>query len=163
MATIRATLRAVDPALPIFEVQTMQDRVYRSLWIRRTYSALITVFAVVAAIMAVGGIYGIMSYTVGQRTQEMGIRLALGARRGDIVGHVLAQGGRLIGIGLGVGLIGALVMGRLLAGLLFGVSVMDLRALFAVVVLLSVVTLLACYFPARRAARVDPMVALRYE
>jgi ABC-type antimicrobial peptide transport system permease subunit len=124
---------------------------------------LIGVFAVVAAVMAVGGIYGIMSYSVSRRTQEMGIRLALGARTGDIIRHVLTQGGRLIGIGLGIGLIGALVMGRLMAGLLFGVSPMDPRALFGVIALLLAVTLLACYLPARRAARIDPMVALRCE
>ena len=163
VTTIRETVRAVDPALSVHEVQTMQDRVHQSLWVRRTYSWLIGVFAAVAAVMAIGGIYGIMSYSVSQRIQEMGIRLALGARAGDIVRHVLAQGSRLIVIGLAVGLIGALVMGQLLAGLLFGVSAMDLRALLGVVVLLLIVTLLACYIPARRAARIDPMVALRCE
>jgi len=160
---IRETLRSVDPSLSIYEVQTMKERVHRSLWIRRTYSWLIGAFAAVAAVMAVGGIYGIMNYSVSQRTQEMGIRLALGARAGDIVRHILVQGGRLVGIGLGVGLVGALVMGQLLAGLLFGVSAMDLRALLGVVVLLLIVTLLACYLPARRAARIDPMTALRCE
>jgi len=163
MSTIRAAVRAEDPALPVFEVQTMQDRVHRSLWVRRTYSALITVFAVVAALMAVGGIYGIMSYSVSQRTQEMGIRLALGARAGDIVRHILAQGGRLMGIGLGLGLLGALGMGRLLAGLLFGVSPTNVPTVLGVMALLLVVTLLACYVPARRAARIDPMAALRCE
>ena len=163
VAMIRETLRSADPSLSIHEVQTMRDRIHRSLWGRRTYSWLIGVFAVVAAIMAVGGIYGIMSYSVSQRTQEMGIRLALGARAGDILRHILTQGARLIGIGLGVGLIGALVMGQLLAGLLFGVSAMDLRALLGVTILLLAVTLLACYIPARRAAKVDPMVALRCE
>ncbi len=160
---IRETLRSVDPSLSIYEVQTMKERVHRSLWIRRTYSWLIGAFAAVAAVMAVGGIYGIMNYSVSQRTQEMGIRLALGARAGDIIRHILVQGGRLVGIGLGVGLVGALVMGQLLAGLLFGVSAMDLRALLGVVVLLLIVTLLACYLPARRAARIDPMTALRCE
>ncbi len=163
VAAVREVVRTADPSLSIHGVQTMKQRVHRSLWIRRTYSWLIGVFAAVAAIMAVGGIYGIMSYSVSQRTQEMGIRLALGARAGDIVRHILAQGGRLIGIGLGVGLIGALLMGQLMSGLLFGVSTMDVRALFAVGVLLLIVTLLACYVPARRAARVDPMVALRQE
>ena len=113
--------------------------------------------------MAVGGIYGITSYSVSQRTQEIGIRLAFGARANDIVWHVLVQGARLVGIGLAVGLIGALVMGQLVTGLLFGVSPMDLRALLGTTALLLAVTLLACYLPARRAARVDPMVALRYE
>jgi len=160
---IRELVRSADPSLSVHDVQTMQERVHRSLWIRRTYSWLIGVFAVVAAVMAVGGIYGIMSYSVSQRTQEMGIRLALGARAADIVRHILTQGGRLIAIGLGAGLIGALLMGQLLAGLLFGVSAMDLRALLAVLLLLLTVTLSACYLPARRAARIDPMVALRYE
>jgi len=163
VSAVRETLRAADASLSIHEVQTVQERVYRSLWVRRIFSSLLGVFAVVAVIMAVGGIYGIMSYSVSRRTQEIGIRLALGARAWDIVRHVLAQGGRLIGIGLGIGLLGALAMGQLLAGLLFGVSAMDLRAILGVLVLLLAVTLLACYLPARRAARVDPMVALRYE
>ena len=160
---IRETLRSVDPSLSIHGVQTMRDRVQESLWVRRTYSWLIGVFAVVAMVMAIGGIYGIMNYSVSQRTQEIGIRLAFGARAGDIVRHVLVQGTRLIAIGLGVGLIGALAMGQLMAGLLFGVSAMDLRALLGVPILLLAVTLLACYVPARRAAKTDPMVALRCE
>ncbi len=160
---VRETLRSADASLPLHEIQTMRDRVHRSLWVRRTYSWLIGVFAVVAAVMAVGGIYGIMSYSVSRRTQEMGIRLALGAKTGDIVRQVLAQGGRLIGIGLGIGLVGALIMGQLLSGLLFGVSAMDLRAMLGAISLLLVVTLLACYIPARRAARIDPMTALRCE
>ncbi len=160
---IRETLRSVDPSLPIFAIDTMKERVHRSLWIRRTYSWLIGVFAAVAAVMAVGGIYGIMSYSVSQRTQEMGVRLALGARAGDIVRHILTQGGRLIGIGLGVGLLGALGMGQLLAGLLFGVSTADPVVIVMVAALLLSVTLLACWLPARRAARIDPMAALRYE
>jgi ABC-type antimicrobial peptide transport system permease subunit len=141
----------------------MRDKVLALLWFRRTYSWVIGVFAVVALVMAVGGIYGITSYSVSQRTQEMGIRLAFGARASDIIRQILTQGVRLIGIGLGVGLIGALVMGQLLAGLLFGVSAVDPAALLGVAILLLAVTLLACYLPARRAARVDPMVALRCE
>lgn len=163
VGAVREVVRSVDPSLSIHDIQTMKERVRQSLFLRRTYSWLIGIFAVVAAIMAVGGIYGIMSYSVSQRTQEMGIRLALGARARDIIRHVLAQGGRLIAIGMGVGLIGALVMGQLLAGLLFGVSPMDLRVLLGVVVLLLTVTLLACYMPARRAAKTDPMTALRCE
>jgi putative ABC transport system permease protein len=137
--------------------------VHALLWFRRTYSWVIGVFAAVAMIMAVGGIYGITSYSVSQRMQEIGIRLAFGARAGDIVRHILVQGARLVGIGLGIGLIGALVMGQLMAGLLFGVSPVDLRVLLGVIVLLLAVTLLACYLPARRAARIDPMAALRCE
>jgi putative ABC transport system permease protein len=160
---IQETLRSVDPSLSIHWVRTMRDRVRAFLWFRRTYSWLIGVFAVVAMVMAVGGIYGITSYSVSQRTQEIGIRLAFGARAGDIARHVLIQGARLVAIGLGVGLIGALAMGQLMAGLLFGVSAMDPLALLGVAILLLAVTLLAGYLPARRAARVDPMVALRCE
>ncbi len=160
---IRESLRSVDPSLSIHGVRTMRDKVLALLWFRRTYSWLIGVFAAVALVMAVGGIYGITSYSVSRRTQEIGIRLAFGARANDIVRNVLIQYARLIGIGLAVGLIGALVMGQLMAGLLFGVSAMDPVVLLGVIVLLLAVTLLACYLPARRAARVDPMVALRYE
>ncbi|MCU0917440.1 MAG: FtsX-like permease family protein, partial [Planctomycetes bacterium] len=162
-SAIRQSLRSVDPSLSIHGVRTMRDKVLALLWFRRTYSWVIGVFAVVALVMAVGGIYGITNYSVSQRTQEIGIRLAFGARAGDIVRHVLIQGARLVGIGLGVGLIGALVLGQLMAGLLFGVSPLDFRALLGVTILLLAVTLLACYLPARRAARIDPMVALRYE
>jgi putative ABC transport system permease protein len=160
---IRETLRSVDPSLSIHGVQTMRDRVREFLWFRRTYSWVIGVFAVVAMVMAVGGIYGITSYSVSRRTQEIGIRLAFGARAGDIVRHVLVQGARLVGIGLGVGLIGALVLGQLMAGLLFGVSPTDPLALAAGALVLSLIALLACYLPARRAARIDPMAALRCE
>ena len=156
-------MRSVDPSLSIHGVRTMRDKVHALLWFRRTYSWVIGVFAAVAMVMAVGGIYGITSYSVSQRTQEIGIRLAFGARAGDIVRHVLVQSARLVGIGLGVGLIGALVLGQLMAGLLFGVSAMDPVALLGVTILLLAVTLLACYLPARRAARIDPMVALRQE
>jgi putative ABC transport system permease protein len=162
-SVIRESLRSVDPSLSIHGVRTMRDKVLALIWFRRTYSWVIGVFAVVALVMAVGGIYGITSYSVSQRTQEIGIRLAFGARAGDIVRNVLVQGARLVGIGLGVGLIGALVMGQLMAGLLFGVSAMDPRALLGVIVLLLAVTLVACWLPARRAAKVDPMVALRCE
>lgn len=160
---IRETLRSVDPSLSIHGVRTMRDRVHASLWFRRTYSWLVGVFAVVAMVMAVGGIYGITSYSVSQRTQEIGIRLAFGARAGDIVRHVLVQGARLVGIGLGVGLIGALALGQLMAGLLFGVSPTDPLVLAAGALVLSLIALLACYIPARRAARIDPMTALRCE
>jgi len=100
---------------------------------------------------------------VSRRIQEMGIRLALGAGTDDIIRHILAQGGRVIGVGLAAGLVGALGMGQLLAGLLFGVSALDVRTVLAVAALLLAVTLLACYVPARRAAKTDPMVALRCE
>ncbi|MBP7050617.1 MAG: ABC transporter permease [Phycisphaerae bacterium] len=160
---VREIVRSADPMLSVHDVQTLCDRVHDSLWIRRTYSWLIGVFAAVAAIMAVGGVYGMMSYSVSRRIRETGIRLALGAGTGDIIRHLLAQGGRVIGVGLAAGLVGAMVMGRLLSRLLFGVSMVDLRAMLGVIALLLFVTLLACYVPARRAAKIDPMVALRCE
>ncbi len=162
---IRERVRQANASLPIYDVRTMSERVQRhdTMWVRRTYSWLFGIFAVLAACMAAGGIYGVISFAVSQRTREMGIRMSLGARPGQMVCQILRRGAGLIGIGLSIGLIGALAVCHLLSRFLFGISPTDWLTYTSVSFLLIAVTLLACYLPARRAARIDPMEALRYE
>jgi ABC-type antimicrobial peptide transport system permease subunit len=129
----------------------------------RSYAILLGLFALFALILAVGGIYGVISYWVTQRTQEMGIRMALGARRSDLLTLVLGDGLRLTIVGIAAGLLGAFAVTRALQTMLFDVRATDPATFAALSALLLLVGLLACYIPARRATQVDPMVALRYE
>lgn len=124
---------------------------------------LIAGFGLLALVLASIGMYGVISYSVAQRTQEIGVRMALGAQPRDISAMVLLQGARLAGLGVAIGLVAAFGVSRLIASFLFGVGAADPLTFGAVTILLMVVALLACYMPARRAARVDPMIALRYE
>ena len=124
---------------------------------------LLASFAGLALLLATIGMYGVISYSVAQRTQEIGIRMALGAPRGNVFGMVLAQGARLAGLGIAIGLLAALAVTRLMTSFLYGVRPTDPLTFAAVSLLLAGVALLACYVPARRATRVDPMLALRYE
>jgi predicted lysophospholipase L1 biosynthesis ABC-type transport system permease subunit len=163
---IRATLQSVDPGVPLERIQTMSERLHDSLSARRLALWLYGVPAVIAGLLAFAGIYGVTSYAVSQRTQEIGIRMALGARVQDVLTMVLRQGLRFILTGLALGLLGGLVLGRVLASMpqmLYGVSPADPATFLAVAFLLTTAALAACYLPARRAARIDPMVALRYE
>ena len=134
-----------------------------SLAERRFNLVIIGVFAVVALLLAVTGIYGVMSYVVTQRTQEIGIRMALGASVTDILKLTMARGLKLVAMGLVIGVVGALALTRLLATLLFDISASDPLTFAAVAIVLASVAMVACYIPARRATRVDPMIALRYE
>jgi predicted permease len=164
-AAVRGEAQALDREVPLYSVMTMERLIADSAptFMRRYPAYLVGVFAGVALLLAVVGIYGVISYAVGQRTREIAIRVALGAQHRDVLGMVLRQGMLLALAGVLVGLAGALALTRLLAGLLFGVSAADPSVYALVSALLMLVALLACYVPARRATRVDPMVALRYE
>jgi predicted permease len=160
---VRAAVREADPALPIFGMQAMSDAVADSLARPRFLSLLLGAFSVISLAMAAVGIYGVMSYSVSRRTQEIGVRVALGARSSDVLMMVLGQGAKLAAVGVGIGLAGAFALTRVMSTLLFDVSVTDPATFAAVVALITVIALLACYIPARRATKVDPMIALRYE
>jgi putative ABC transport system permease protein len=162
-AAIRAAIYAVDPQQPVGRIRPLSHLVADSIARQRFAMLLFAVFSAVAVLLAAIGIYGVMAYSVGQRAGEIGIRMALGAHTGDVLGLVIRQGGRLVGLGLVVGLAGALSLTRLLESMLFGVRSYDPATFAAIVALLGLVALLACLLPARRAARVDPMTALRSE
>ncbi|MGH9711381.1 MAG: FtsX-like permease family protein, partial [Candidatus Acidiferrales bacterium] len=135
----------------------------QGLWAARMAAALLSVFGLIALVLAAIGIYGVMAYSIAQRTREVGIRMALGAQPGDVLRLIVGQGMLLAGTGVVVGLIAAFGISRLFTSLLFGVSPTDPFTFVSVAVVLSLSALTACYFPARRAMRVDPIVALRYE
>jgi putative ABC transport system permease protein len=161
--TLRHEVQALDKDQPIYNVRTMDDVVANSLGTRRVSMQLFTVFAIAALLLAAIGIYGVMAYTVTQRTQEIGIRMALGAQRSDVLGLVVRQGMTLAAIGVVAGLAGAFGLTRVMASLLFSVRSDDPATYLTISLLLGAVAFLACYLPARRAARVDPIEALRAE
>ena len=163
VTAVRREVQAIDPQQPIGAIATMEENIGASLATRRLTMTLLGTFAALALLLASVGLYGVMALSVTQRTRELGIRLALGAARADVFRLVLGQGAVLIGIGLFLGLIGALATGRALASVLYGVGAVDVPALLTAIISLSAVATLACFFPARRATRVDPMVALREE
>ena len=162
-ASIRATVAAIDKDQPIFAVHTMQELVDDSISTRRLTLVLLGIFSALALILAAIGIYGVVAYSVALRTQEIGIRMALGAQSQDVLRLVLGQGARIAFFGVAIGLAAAAALARLLSSLLFSVSASDPITFATVAVLLIAVALLACYIPARRALRVDPIIALRYE
>jgi predicted permease len=158
---VRAAVRAIDPEQPIADVRTMEQWVARSLETRRASMTLLTIFGAVALLLSAIGIYGVLAFGVAQRIREFGIRQALGADRASILSLVLKQGLRSAGVGMVLGLALSIVLGRFLETLLFGVTAHDVTVVASVMLLLFVVAIVACYVPARRATRVDPMVALR--
>jgi predicted permease len=161
--SVREAIRAVDPDLPLAKVATLTTLVSDSLSQPRFAMLLLASFGLLALLLASIGMYGVISYSVMQRTQEIGIRIALGAERHNVLGMVLRQGARLALIGIGVGLVGAFAATRAIGGFLYGIEATDPLTFVAVSLLLIAIGLLACYLPARRATRVDPIVALRYE
>src|SRR6185503_10059728 len=160
---IRSQVLALDNDLPLQRVTTLDRVISNSIRRQRFTSVVLSVFAVVALLLATAGLYGVISYSVAQRTHELGIRVALGAQVKDVMQMVLRQGMTFVVIGELVGIAGAFALTRLLGGLLFGVTPTDAITFIAVVTILTIVALLACYIPARRATKVDPLVALRYE
>jgi putative ABC transport system permease protein len=163
VTTVQREVTAMDKELPVFNIKTMDEYISASVAAPRFNTTLLGIFAAVALVLTIVGLYGVMSYSVAQRTNEIGIRLALGAQTSDVLRLIVSQGLKLVSLGLALGLIGALTLMKLISTLLFGVTTKDPVTFAAVAVLLGIVALLACYIPARRAARVDPMEALHYE
>jgi putative ABC transport system permease protein len=163
VGAVRNEMRALNKDVPLFAVQTMTEQIADQLAADRVVAVLLSVFGVSALLLATIGIYGVVAFAVAQRTHEIGIRIALGADRRNILKLILGQGMVLIVIGAGVGLALALTATQLLKSLLFGVSATDPLTFVSVVLVLVGTALLACYMPARRAMKVDPLVALRYE
>ncbi len=165
LETVRAQIRSVDPQLPLLAFKTIRNHLESSfdLWVVRTGARIFTIFGVVALLLAAIGLYGVRAYNVAMRTREIGIRMALGARASDAVRMMLREGIVLLGIGAGVGLLLSLAVGKVLSSMLYRVDSFDPVVLIAAPALLAAISLVACYIPARRAARLDPMVALRDE
>jgi len=162
-APVRRVVAAIDPGLAVSNMRTLEDVVSRSIAAPRFTAALIGVFALLAMVLAAVGIYGVVSFVVAQRTAELGIRVALGARAADVLRLVVGQGMQPVLAGLAAGIVGALALSRVLSRLLYGVTSTDVATYAVVTLVLGGVALLACWLPARRASRTDPMIALRAE
>jgi predicted permease len=160
---IRGAAERFDPTAVVYEARPMEEIVANSIATKRFSMILLSVFAALALLLSAVGIYGVVSYLVGQRLREIGLRMALGAQRSDVLRLVLGEGAKMAFIGVGFGLAGALVLTRFIRQMLYGVSATDPITFIGVAAVLTLVALAACYFPARRATHVDPIVALRYE
>jgi ABC-type antimicrobial peptide transport system permease subunit len=163
VSPIKEQIAALDRDQSVSDIATMEENIDDSLASQRLTMTLLSVFAGLALILASIGLYGVMALIVTQRTRELGIRFALGASRGDVLRLVLGQGAVLVGIGLATGLLGAFVVSRALRSVLYNVVPLDPAALISALLTLSLVALIACFVPARRASRVDPIEALRAE
>ncbi|HSE96791.1 MAG TPA: ABC transporter permease, partial [Blastocatellia bacterium] len=163
MAALRSEIEKLDPEMPVYSPMLMGERLNQLSGETRSYALLMSLFALLAMLLSMIGIYGVMAYSVSQRTHEIGVRMALGAESSDVIGMIIAQGLKLTVAGVIVGLVAGIALTGLMSSLLFEVSATDPITFVVVSTLLSMVALLACYIPARRAAKVDPMIALRYE
>jgi ABC-type antimicrobial peptide transport system permease subunit len=163
MPAVRAAVAEVEPNQPLHNLMTMERRLADTTASRRLNTALLGGFAAVALLLAVVGIYGVTAHAVAQRRREIGVRMALGAEKGSVLGLIIRGGLRLTLLGVAIGLIGAFALTRYLSSLLYSVKATDPVTFLGVAVGLTGVALMACWLPARRAARVDPMVALRTE
>ena len=163
IAGVRGQIQSLEPNLAITNVQTIGEIIDQGLWAPEMGAALLALFGALALVLAAVGVYGVLAYSVTQQTREIGIRMAMGAERSDVLGLVVGQGLKLTAAGLVAGILVALALTRQLSSLLFGVSAYDPLTYASVILVLVFVALLACYIPARRATRVDPLVALRYE
>lgn len=163
LGPFRRAVAEIDPREVVYAVETMNDVVARSFEPRRFSMLLLAVFAFLALALACVGIYGVISYLIGQRTHEIGVRIALGAQRRDVMRMVLSEGAKMAFLGVGVGIAGGLALTRLMSRVLFGVTPQDPLTFAAVAVLLSAAAIAASYIPARHAVRVDPIIALGHE
>jgi putative ABC transport system permease protein len=163
ISAVRSQVQSLDTNLALTQIQTIEEVIGQGLWAPRMGAALLAVFGGLALVLAIIGVYGVLSYSVNQQTREIGIRMAMGAQTGRVLRLVVGQGMRLAGAGLVLGLLVAFAAMRVLGSLLFGVSAHDPLTFGAVSLVLAIAAVLACYIPARRATKVDPIIALRYE
>jgi len=162
-AALRSALAQIDPNQPLVRVRTMEENMATTVAQPRFRAWLIGIFAMLALVLSGVGVYGVMSYTVTQRTSEIGVRVTMGAQPQDVFRIIVGEGLRLALLGVGIGLVAALALTRLLRSFLFGISAYDPVTFIGVSLILTLVAIAASYFPARRATQVDPLVALRYE
>jgi putative ABC transport system permease protein len=160
---VRGAVDSLDPDLPVFNIATMQDRLDKAVSPSRFHALLLGIFSSLALVLAAVGIYGVIAYSVSQRTHEIGVRMALGAHAADVLRMVIFEGASLTVAGVAAGLLGAFALTRLMKRFLFEVSATDPLTFGAVAGLIIGVALIACYIPARKATKVDPMIALRHE
>jgi ABC-type antimicrobial peptide transport system permease subunit len=163
MRAVEDAIHTVDPALPVFGERTLEESISTAYFGQRMGGSLLGVFGALALVLAAVGLYGVLAYTVTQRSREVGIRIALGASRGRVLGMILGHGLKLAGIGLAIGLAAALAITRLMTALLYGVSPTDLLTIAGVSALLALAAVGACLVPAYRAAHIDPILAIRHE
>jgi putative ABC transport system permease protein len=161
VSAVREAVQSVDPNLPVFNIRTMESQLSNELATQRLSVVLVSLFSILALLLAAVGLYGVLAYSIAQRTREIGIRIALGAESGSILGLVVRQGLIIVGVGLAAGILGSVILTRLIQGLLYGVSGTDPIAVLTAVSVLGLAASLACLLPALRAIRVNPIVALR--